>query len=203
MRPAYGSAVRDEARLVGTIDALAHATVRSRRLPLSLEASVLGDLRGIAESGSHPSGRYGPGEAVARATPHPEVDAILREVEWKVRRLAAPIVDFAGPGHLLLATVRLRDCSAARYLVANNVRRAEMIADLAMIESVLGCPDACVPRTWQTERSGVISAGATVGTAADRGNPALDLHQNLIFNSPEPARCRLSHLTTRLVAALE
>ncbi|WP_143049740.1 Clp protease N-terminal domain-containing protein [Asanoa ishikariensis] len=202
LRRAYGSAFRGRAPLIGTIDVLAHATARAKRLPLLLDPSVLAELRGIAESPAHPSGRYGPGETIAATPPDPEVEALLREVEWRVRRVARrPVperkddpdwwehrprwtpaaraqlagtlaearehgVGFAGLGHLLLATLRLRDLPATRYLAANDVRRAEMIASVAR-DRTLGESSAPYPEPspFPAEGRGL---GARIGRAMSR-----------------------------------
>ncbi|GIF78499.1 Clp protease N-terminal domain-containing protein [Asanoa siamensis] len=93
LRGAYQGAVDQHRAAVGTVDVLAFAATQRVSPPLHVPRAAWQGLREIASGGNAPL-RYAPGEQVAAgsgeqvaAAPGDEVEAVLREVEWRVRRI--------------------------------------------------------------------------------------------------------------------
>jgi len=159
LRNAYAAAPRRPASSVGTLDVLAQVAVYEKQLPPWLLAGPGGGLRRMAvEPGRIPGGRSageispGPDTDV-----EPEVRSVLRETEWRARRLpgtppdapppgwtsgvaamlagalaAAPDtgVPYAGLGHLLLGMLHVPGCDATRYLFPYETARAAAVERL-------------------------------------------------------------------------
>ncbi|HTF07022.1 MAG TPA: Clp protease N-terminal domain-containing protein [Asanoa sp.] len=123
LRAAYEVAVRRQGTLVGTIDVLAHAAMRSAP-PVFIPAPVRDGLREIATGGNAPL-RYSPGETdpASMASLEAEVDAVLREVEWRVRRLTGPLL-VVRAGDVERWDQRPRWTPAARAMVGGTLAEA-------------------------------------------------------------------------------
>jgi hypothetical protein len=91
LRNAYEAAAQRRAGSVGTLDVLVQVAVYERRIPPWLLAGSSGGLRRMAAEPRRISARRTVGELVSGSVTKfdPEVQAILREVEWRTRRMAS------------------------------------------------------------------------------------------------------------------
>ncbi len=87
---AYAAAVRRRAGSVGTLDVLVQVAVYEKRTPPWLLAGSRGSLMRMAAEPHRFSARQTVGELVSGSVSEfdPEVQAILRGIEWPVRRMA-------------------------------------------------------------------------------------------------------------------
>ncbi|MFG3298854.1 Clp protease N-terminal domain-containing protein [Micromonospora chersina] len=156
---AYSAAVRHGSNSVGTLDLLCRVALYPRSVPPWLLAGANGAnlMRMAADPRRIPSGR-----AVSELVSGPasefddEVQAVLREVEWRFRRqpgrrlgrqtthpawtsgvrvtLAGALHDardtgtpFANLSHLVLAMLRLRGCDGTNYMLPHEYARLSAV----------------------------------------------------------------------------
>lgn len=94
LRLAYMEAVRRRADSVGTLDVLAHLAMYEKRNPEWLLADSRAGLAQLVAEPHRMPARPAAGELVPGPVPEfdPEVRAVLREVEWQVRRMAGRLL---------------------------------------------------------------------------------------------------------------
>ncbi|SNT53287.1 Clp amino terminal domain-containing protein, pathogenicity island component [Asanoa hainanensis] len=121
LRRAYATAV-GRGSPAGTLDVLAQA-VRLPAMPVRFSAERRQELERVAMGSNHLRPWYGPGEVDVVAEPDSEVDPLLREIEWLVRRTAGRL------GRVSVAQVepwsaRPRWTPATRVLLGNTLAEA-------------------------------------------------------------------------------